>query len=391
MSDFVAIEIKKQSKFWTFIAKAFLLIVIVSFSGALAAFGAQLVVFSQDSLSAKITKEKEFGPREKVAIVFSKKVDPSSIESGFSISPGAKLKFVWAQDNQELDLKPESYFNPGEKYNIKIKTKEGIFENKENEINLSFQIEDYPKVLKAEPGKENTSISVSSDFKVFFDKPTSDFDINFVIDPFDSFNFEANDEKTEFRIYSKDKLRYETEYKMRITAKVAGEGNSDSLKDIFSGSFQTEKKPYVAPVRSNSAVIPEDQVVDQSAKISSGKYIDINLSKQHLSTFENSQRLGTYRISTGKKGMATPTGNFKIMAKRGRAWSNKYKLFMPYFMQFTGAGHGIHELPEWPGGYKEGAAHLGIPVSHGCVRLGVGPAATVYSWSDIGTPVVIHY
>ena len=59
---------------------------------------------------------------------------------------------------------------------------------------------------------------------------------------------------------------------------------------------------------------------------------------------------------------------------------------MPFWMQFTGMGHGIHELPEWPGGYKEGAAHLGIPVSHGCVRLGIGPAQTVYNWADKGTP-----
>lgn len=390
MSELVAAQIKKQSKFWAFIAKAFLLVVAVVFSGTLAAFGAQLFFSSQDPLLVKIAKE-EFGPREKVAIVFSRKVDTSSIEEGFSISPDVKLKLLWAEDNQELDLKPTSHFQPGEKYNVKIKSKEGILKNKENEISLSFQIEDYPKVLKAEPGKDNTNISISSDFKISFDKPTGDYDINFVIDPFNGFSFEANDKKTEFRIYPKDKLQYETEYKMRITAKVAGGESSDSPKEIFSGSFQTEKKPYVAPVRSNSAIIPEDQVVDQNAKISEGKYIDINLSKQHLSTFENSQRLGTYRISTGKRGMATPTGNFRIMAKRGRAWSNKYKLYMPYFMQFTGVGHGIHELPEWPNGYKEGANHLGIPVSHGCVRLGVGPAKTVYSWADIGTPIVIHY
>src|SRR3989339_197801 len=390
MSELVAAQIKKQSKFWTFFAKAFLFVALIFFSGSMAAFGAQFVFSSQDPLSAKITKE-EFGPRERVAIIFDKKVDPSQVEEGFSISPDAKLKLFWTEDNQELDLKPDSHFQPGEKYSVRIKTKEGVFRNRENEINLSFQIENYPKVFKTEPGKENASISISSDFKIFFDKPTSDYDINFVIEPFDSFSFEANDKKTEFRIYPKDKLRYETEYKMKITANVAGGESSGSPEEIFSGIFQTEKKPLVAPVRSNSAIIPEDQVVDHDAKINDGKYIDINLSKQHFSTFENGQRLGTYRISTGKRGMATPTGNFKILGKRGRAWSNKYKLFMPYFMQFTGAGHGIHELPEWPGGYKEGAAHLGIPVSHGCVRLGVGPAETVYAFSDAGTPVVIHY
>jgi hypothetical protein len=66
-------------------------------------------------------------------------------------------------------------------------------------------------------------------------------------------------------------------------------------------------------------------------------------------------------------------------------------LYMPYWMAITPDGkYGIHELPEWPGGYKEGANHLGRPVSHGCVRLGVGAAKTVYEWASEGTTVVVH-
>jgi lipoprotein-anchoring transpeptidase ErfK/SrfK len=33
---------------------------------------------------------------------------------------------------------------------------------------------------------------------------------------------------------------------------------------------------------------------------------------------------------------------------------------------------------------------LGIPVSHGCVRVGIGPAENVYNFATIGTKVVIH-
>lgn len=121
-----------------------------------------------------------------------------------------------------------------------------------------------------------------------------------------------------------------------------------------------------------------------------GKRIEINLAKQRLSIYEDGKNLGTYVISSGKKSMPTPKGTFQIYYKTRMAWSAKYGLFMPYWMSFTPSGsHGIHELPEWPGGYKEGANHLGIPVSHGCVRLGVGPAKKVYYWADIGTPVVI--
>jgi len=97
-------------------------------------------------------------------------------------------------------------------------------------------------------------------------------------------------------------------------------------------------------------------------------------------------------VSTGKRGMETKTGQFKVSNKVPRAWSKKYHLFMPYWMAMVSSGEfGIHELPEWPGGFKEGQNHLGTPVSHGCIRLGVGPAKIVYDWADLGTPVVIHY
>lgn len=127
------------------------------------------------------------------------------------------------------------------------------------------------------------------------------------------------------------------------------------------------------------------------AGASEGKSIDVSLSRQTLTLLQDGKSVGSYKISSGKKSMATPRGNFQIYNKTSKAWSEKYKLFMPYWMAFTPDGsHGIHELPEWPNGRKEGASHLGIPVSHGCVRLGVGSARTVYNWADVGTPVIIH-
>jgi len=120
-----------------------------------------------------------------------------------------------------------------------------------------------------------------------------------------------------------------------------------------------------------------------------GKYIDIDLSAQVLTIFERQNALGSYRISTGKWSMPTPVGIRYVDGKNPRAYSSKYNLYMP-FWNSIGGGYGIHELPEWANGAKEGESHLGTPVSHGCVRLGVGPAETVYNWADIGTPVNIH-
>jgi lipoprotein-anchoring transpeptidase ErfK/SrfK len=195
--------------------------------------------------------------------------------------------------------------------------------------------------------------------------------------------------KKDFTIQSKEKYGYAVDYAVSVkAAPTVAKLSAKDMPEIYRANFKTESEPVVVPDPAPNAVAPSEPV---EAKITDGKYIDINLAKQNLSTFENGKMLGTYKVSSGKRGMATPTGTFHVMSKASRAYSKKYKLYMPYWMQFTGAGHGIHELPEWPNGYKEGANHLGIPVSHGCVRLGVGPAKTVYGWAEIGTPIIIHY
>jgi hypothetical protein len=117
--------------------------------------------------------------------------------------------------------------------------------------------------------------------------------------------------------------------------------------------------------------------------------IVVTLSNQQLQEKFGDLTLATFTVSSGKPGHATPKGTFHILAKSPRAWSHLASLWMPWWMEFTKVGDGIHELPEWPNGTKEGANHLGKPVSHGCVRLGVGPAQQIYNWASVGTPVTV--
>lgn len=120
------------------------------------------------------------------------------------------------------------------------------------------------------------------------------------------------------------------------------------------------------------------------------KSIRIDTKNQLLSYFAGDVRLALFPISTGKRGMETPSGKYAVLEKSPRRWSYMAKLWMPYWLMFDARGFGIHELPEWNDGTKEGAAHLGIPVSHGCVRLGVGPAEEIYNFADIGTKVFVN-
>ena len=127
------------------------------------------------------------------------------------------------------------------------------------------------------------------------------------------------------------------------------------------------------------------------AIIKIGKYIDVDISSQTLTIFRDGRRVNAYSVSTGSSRYPTPLGVFQVNSKTTNAYSAKYNLYMPYWMAFIGSTYGIHELPEYANGYKEGREYLGQAVSHGCIRLGVGPAARVYSWAPIGTPVVVHY
>jgi hypothetical protein len=66
-------------------------------------------------------------------------------------------------------------------------------------------------------------------------------------------------------------------------------------------------------------------------------------------------------------------------------------------MAFTpNEAFGLHGLPylgraaEDSAYWREARAHIGIPVSHGCIRFLPEEAAEIYEWADVGTPVFIR-
>lgn len=156
--------------------------------------------------------------------------------------------------------------------------------------------------------------------------------------------------------------------------------NQSGASEVILTIVTTEPKEIRVPVITNDVQLGRFE----------GKYIDINLSTQKLCRVEGTTLIDCFTVSSGKASMPTPTGTFAIGNKDPRRWSTTYGLWMPFWQEFKDGVYGIHELPEWPNGYKEGEAHLGTPVSHGCVRLGVGAAETVFNWTDIGTTVFIH-
>ena len=118
--------------------------------------------------------------------------------------------------------------------------------------------------------------------------------------------------------------------------------------------------------------------------------IEVSLAKQQLTYLVSNQPWKKFTVSTGKASMPTPTGTFKVLNKVKKAWSKAYGLWMPYWLGLDHGEFGIHELPVWPSGYREGENHLGRPVSHGCIRLGIGAAQYIYERVATGTEVTIR-
>jgi hypothetical protein len=144
-----------------------------------------------------------------------------------------------------------------------------------------------------------------------------------------------------------------------------------------------------------------------------GKQIYIWLSDQRLWVVENNVVMLDTPISSGKSGYNTPKGKFKILNHIDTAYSSKYSLFMDNWMalynrEYGFIGYGLHALPHWKvkqgkriegevvdgrlytnGKLYEDYMHLGKPMSHGCVRVGIEASKVLYDWAPNNTLVTI--
>lgn len=134
--------------------------------------------------------------------------------------------------------------------------------------------------------------------------------------------------------------------------------------------------------------------------------ITIKLSEQRAYFYKGGELVGVSQLSTGREGLDTPSGTFKIIQKDRDHVSSKYGDYvdaadnvvvpnidvtkdpkppgtrykgapMPYFMRIVG-GVGMHA------GYLPG-----YPASHGCIRMPEFMAENFFRTVTEGTPVTI--
>lgn len=109
------------------------------------------------------------------------------------------------------------------------------------------------------------------------------------------------------------------------------------------------------------------------------RHIEIRLSEQRARLFDaEGNEIFTTRVSTGRNGFATPTGEF-VITNKYRDWkSTLYDAKMPYFQRLNCGDFGLHagNVP-------------GYPASHGCIRVPPADAAKLFGLTRPGDRVRI--
>lgn len=100
--------------------------------------------------------------------------------------------------------------------------------------------------------------------------------------------------------------------------------------------------------------------------------ISVDKGAQRMEVSVDGQPRYSWPVSTGVEAHDTPSGAYRPFRMERTHFSKEWDdAPMPFAMFFTGQGHAIH-----------GTGHvrtLGRPASHGCVRLSVRNAATLFS------------
>ncbi len=159
---------------------------------------------------------------------------------------------------------------------------------------------------------------------------------------------------------------------------------------------------------------PSSQIFTNDAVLAatnpSNSRIEISLSEQKARLFNGQQLALETKVSTGMRGMETPTGSFKILEKQRVKDSNLYGIWvdgntgamldrdgdsrsrpsggraqfqgspMPYWLKVHPGGAGMHV------GYV-----AGNPISHGCIRVPQRAQAIIFEKATVGTPVTIRH
>ena len=106
-----------------------------------------------------------------------------------------------------------------------------------------------------------------------------------------------------------------------------------------------------------------------------GRHIEADLSRQVIALIEGGRVRRIYPVSSGAPSTPTVVGSFKVYLKTPGT-NAKGMVHSAYFIRGY-ATHGYASVPTYP-------------ASHGCLRVPIPDAKSLFNWIKIGTPVDVY-
>ena len=121
--------------------------------------------------------------------------------------------------------------------------------------------------------------------------------------------------------------------------------------------------------------------------------IYVNLKDQityiYKGSINNWDKIKSFKCSTGIESEKTPTGIFDVRERGAWFFSDKYNQGGKYWVQFYG-DYLFHYVPYNKDQSEVVDYTLGVPASHGCIRLKTEDAKWIYDNIESGTKVIIN-
>jgi lipoprotein-anchoring transpeptidase ErfK/SrfK len=136
--------------------------------------------------------------------------------------------------------------------------------------------------------------------------------------------------------------------------------------------------------------------------------IKISLGEQRAYFYKSGVLVGVSQLSTGREGLNTSTGSFKIIQKDKNHFSSLFGDYVDSSGKVVVANIDVKKDPKPPGTHFQGtpmpyfmrivsgtglhAGYLpGYPASHGCIRMPEFMAENFFRSVSVGTPVTITH
>lgn len=148
---------------------------------------------------------------------------------------------------------------------------------------------------------------------------------------------------------------------------------------MFNNSINTIS--YSKSTSNNISNITTDNINNFTIYSPTNKLLLISTEKQRIYVFTGSSKNWSlekeFICSTGLPGTETPTGTFSCNFRGDWFFSNKFNMGAKYYINFNDCYY-IHSVPIYADQTTIAEPILGVPASHGCIRLSIDDSKWVY-------------